>query len=269
MVLLVLDGLSLSDWQVIMPVWVKRNENWKIKTEILLPQVPTITSISRYALISGLLPADFADDMGHCLPEPRAWELFWSREGISQSACKLLALSIDRGVDQLPELQNPQVKFWCLIENTPDELAHNATLGAADQQSSLRLWLNPTHDQNSMALEKLIDSSLDLGFSVFIASDHGHVEATGFGQPSEGLLAQTRGKRARIYSDRLAALRVQAAFPDTILWHNDGVLPDQMAVLMPVGRNAFTLNGEIVVTHGGISIEEAIVPFIQITKGNS
>jgi hypothetical protein len=68
------------------------------------------------------------------------------------------------------------------------------------------------------------------------------------------------------YSDRLAALRVQAAFTDTVLWDNDGLLPEQMSALMPAKREAFAPAGEVVVTHGGISIEEVIVPFIQITK---
>jgi hypothetical protein len=265
-VLLVLDGLSLMDWQVIQSVWTKRHAKWQIKTDGLLAQVPTITSISRYALISGLRPADFASDLEHCVPEARAWELFWSREGIAETACKLLPLSFDRGFDQLPELQDPRVSFWCLIDDTPDKLAHNATLGAADQQSSLRLWLDPAHDQNSVPIENLVDSYLDRGYSVFIASDHGHVEATGFGQPSEGLLAQTRGKRARIYMDHLAALRIQDTFTDTILWEKDGILPDQMTALMPAGRGAFAPSGEVVVTHGGISIDEAIVAFIQINK---
>jgi len=49
-VLLILDGLSLTDWQVIKPVWTKRHANWEIKTESLLAQVPTLTYISRYAL---------------------------------------------------------------------------------------------------------------------------------------------------------------------------------------------------------------------------
>ena len=92
------------------------------------------------------------------------------------------------------------------------------------------------------------------------------MEATGFGYPSEGLLAQTRGKRARIYKDQLVALRIQNGFTNTILWDNDGILPDQMTVLLPAGRDAFAPSGEVVVTHGGISIEEAIVPFIQISK---
>jgi hypothetical protein len=69
--------------------------------------------------------------------------------------------------------------------------------------------------------------------------------------------------------DRLAALRVQSAFANTILWDNDGILPDQMTALMPAGRDAFAPSGEVVVTHGGISIDEAIVPLIQISKASS
>lgn len=265
-VLLVMDCLSLADWQVISPVWTKRHSDWKIKTETLLAQIPTITSISRYALISGLRLADFAGGIDPSIPEARVWELFWSREGFNENMCKLLPLYYDRQIDQQPELQDPRVIFWCLIDDTLDKLAHNATLGAADQQSSLQLWLDPAHEQNSIPLENLLDWYLDHDYSIFIASDHGHVEATGYGQPSEGLLAQTRGKRARIYSDRLAALRVQDAFTDTVLWDNDGLLPEQMFALMPAKREAFAPAGEVVVTHGGISIDEVIVPFIQITK---
>jgi hypothetical protein len=267
-VLLVMDCLSLSDWQVISPIWTKRHTDWKIQTEILLAQVPTITSISRNALISGLRPADFIGEVNLIIPEAHAWELFWSREGIDENMCKLIPLYYDRQTDQQPELQDPMVNFWCLIDNTPDKFAHNAVLGTADQQSSLRLWLDPAHRQNSIPLENLINWYLNHGYPVFIASDHGHVEATGVGQPSEGLLAQTRGKRARIYKERLAAVQVQNAFANTILWDNDGLLPEQMTVLMPKRREAFAPNGEVVVTHGGVSIEEIMVPFIQITKEN-
>jgi len=267
--LFVLDGLSLADWQTVKTAWANRHAGWKIHTEPLLAQVPTVTAISRYALISGLRPLDFANDLEHPPSEGRAWELFWSRTGTAQTACKLDSLSYDRGVDQQPDLLDERVHFWCLIDDTPDRLAHHASLGAADQQASLKLWLDPDHPQNSTPLEEMIESFLERGFSVFIASDHGHVEATGFGQPFEGLLAQTRGKRARIYLDRLAALRVQDSFAQTILWEIDGLLPANLAVLMPEGKAAFAPSGEVVVTHGGISLEEVVVPFVQISKASA
>lgn len=268
LVLLVLDGLSLADWQIIQAVWGQNHPAWEFTLRHLLAQIPTITSISRYGLISGLRPANYAATLERCPSEVEAWRNFWKTHNIPETACGLRSLSLDRNPDMALDLEDPRVSFWCLIENTPDELAHHATLGATDQQNSLQLWLNAAHEPNSIPLEQLIDRFINRGFAIFIASDHGHVEATGIGQPNEGILTQTRGKRARIYQDINIAQQVKTAFPDSILWDNDGLLPDGLSVLMPTGRNAFAINGSTVVTHGGLSIEEVVVPFIQIKKAS-
>ena len=265
-VLLIMDCLSLADWQVIYPKWAARHSGWEMKTKTLLAQVPTITAISRKALISGLRPDDFITKFKKEISEEKFWKLFWSLQNIATDRCQFVSLRYDRQNDQQVELENPNIDAWCLIDDTLDKLTHNAVLGATDYQSSLQLWLDSKSDQNSIPLENMIEWYLNHGYSVFIASDHGHVEATGFGQPNEGLIVQTRGMRARIYMDHLFAKRVQKAFPETYLWDNDGLLPNQAAVLMPTGRQAFALNGQVVVTHGGISIDEAIVPFVQISK---
>jgi hypothetical protein len=266
--LLVMDGLALVDWVIIQAAWKKRHPDWKFQVDQLLAQIPTITALSRYALISGSRPADFASDLNHLPTEARKWELFWSNEGLPEAAIACAAISLERE-DVPAEIDNPRVEALCLVDDTIDKLTHNATLGTVDQQSSLRLWLNLNRESGSARLESLIESLLEREFTVFIASDHGHVEAVGFGQPSEGLLAQTRGKRARLYSDRLAALRVKDAFPETILWENDGLNPTNLVALMPEKRNAFTTNDELVVTHGGVSLDEVVVPLVQITRARS
>lgn len=84
------------------------------------------------------------------------------------------------------------------------------------------------------------------------------------GQPQEGLAVETRSKRARIYRDENAALAVQQDYPDTILWHGQGLLPDDAWVLVGNGRLAFAPKNEIVVTHGGLTLDEMVVPLIQI-----
>jgi hypothetical protein len=35
---------------------------------------------------------------------------------------------------------------------------------------------------------------------------------------------------------------------------------------MPVKRNSFSPDGGLVVTHGGVSLDEVVVPFIRIDK---
>lgn len=267
-VLLILDGLSLADWHIIHAEWRKKHPEWLFKTDSLLAQIPTITSLSRYGLVSGLRPADFFVGLAAPPSEQIAWKNFWSRQGIPETACGTLQVSFDRGIDAMPELEEPAIKLWCLVDDSLDKLAHHATLGTKDQQASLHLWLDHKQEQNSAAIEKMIDHFLDRGFAVFIASDHGHVEAVGIGKPSQGIVAHTRGKRARLYSDYRAAQQVQNAFKNTIVWNNDGILPDPITALMPIEREAFALYGELVVTHGGITMDEVVVPFIQIMKAS-
>ncbi len=261
--LLILDGMSLMDWRLIQPVWSDRRPAWSFQTSLLLAQIPTVTRISRYGIISGLRPAEHIIDLNHAPVERSLWQGFWSRTGLSERSVDLLSIALDR--KNLPaQVENSRLDTLCLIDDTLDHFSHSASLGTPDQLASLKLWLQPNDETNSMAIEALIESLLLRGFTVFLASDHGHVEATGFGSPTEGLVAQTRGKRARLYTDRLAAQGVQQAFPETLLWEGDSLLPEGMCALMPRGRKAFALRGEKVVTHGGMTPDEVIVPFVRI-----
>jgi hypothetical protein len=261
--LVILDGMSLMDWRVIQPIWSIKNPAWSIQMSILLAQIPTVTQISRYGIISGLRPAEHITDLDRSPVERNLWRAFWTRAGLSDRSVDLQPLALDR-MSRPPEVENFRVDTLCLIDDTLDRFSHNASLGTVDQLSSLLLWLQPNVETNSKPLELLIEDLLHREFTVFLASDHGHVEAIGFGSPSEGLLAQTRGKRARLYNDRRAAERVQIAFPETVLWGEDGLLPKGLFALMPRNRAAFAPAGEKVVTHGGLAIDEAIVPFVRI-----
>jgi hypothetical protein len=257
--LLVMDGMSLADWQRIGPAWRARHTDWRFHETLVLAQVPTITAISRQALVSGLRPADFADTLADNEAEPRQWAAFWGGEGLPEDACLYVHLALEREAPP-PELESARVRALCLVDGSVDDLLHRARLGAVDLQASLRLWL----EAQSPRLEALIAGLLARGFSVTVTSDHGHVEARGMGQPSEGLTVRTRSKRARVYPDRRAALNVQQAFSQTILWGQDGLLPDGVWALMPQGRAAFAPYNETVVTHGGPTLEEVVVPLVTI-----
>jgi hypothetical protein len=255
--LLVLDGLALADWFLLGPSWTTRRPGWRLKTQVLLAQVPTITAISRQALISGRRPAEFATSLDTNRGEAGQWTGFWVREGLPPEACGYARLGpagageIERGVRAL-----------CLVDDSVDRMLHGACLGTADLHGSLRLWLQ----QKCSGLEDLIQDLLARNYTVYVASDHGHCEATGMGQPQEGLTVQSRAKRARVYTDPLAAAAVQRQFTQTIPWGPDGVLPDYVRVLMPSGRLAFAPAGEVVVTHGGLTLDEVAVPLVTVTR---
>ncbi len=263
--LLVLDGLALADWRIIGPAWQARHPQWRFDEHLLLAQIPTLTSVSRQALVSGLRPADFADTLNTTRTEPRQWAAFWARKGLEAAACPHVHLALERN-NPPSEIDSARTRALCLIENTIDDMVHDATLGESTFYASLSVWLQGY----SRKLEAIIANLLARGFGVYLTSDHGHVEARGFGRPSEGLTVDTRGRRARIYSDRHAVESVQQDFEKTICWHQHGwhqhgLLPDDVWVLMPEGRKAFAIDNERVVTHGGPTLDEVVVPLVAIT----
>ena len=259
--LLVMDGMSLADWSVVGAAWRTRHTGWRLSEQMLLAQVPTLTAISRQALVSGLRPAELVDTLADNRAEPRRWGNFWAREGLPAEASAYARLSLDRDGSP-PDVSAPGLTALCLVDGTIDDLLHGVSLGAPDVLASLRVWLH----QYSPRIEALIDELLAHGFGVYLTSDHGHVEARGMGQPSEGVTVDARCKRARIYGDPIAAARVQDTFSDTLLWAHDGLLPDGIWVLMPQGRLAFAPYGDLVVTHGGPTLDEVVVPLVHIWK---
>lgn len=132
-----------------------------------------------------------------------------------------------------------------------DGIAHN------DQ---VRQWANEGF------MDSLLNMLLAKGFAIYITSDHGNVEAAGCGRPKEGVLAEVRGERVRIYSEDILRSRVASTFPDALCWKPLG-LPEDFLPLLAPGRRAFVLEGQRTVAHGGITLEEMVVPFVRVVEG--
>ena len=90
----------------------------------------------------------------------------------------------------------------------------------------------------------------------------------GRGRPKEGVTADVRGERARIYSDPVLRANVAAKFPAAISWKPLG-LPEDFLPLLATDRSAFVAEGYRTVAHGGVTLEETIVPFIRVVGGKS
>ena len=256
--LIVMDGMALADWHVISKTWRERNPSWKFKDQCVLAQIPTITAISRQSLISGLRPIDFTDTLRNNQAEPKQWKTFWENKKVAPDNC----LYKRHSPNAMPDwINKPRLEIVCLIDNAIDGIMHKTTLGQSDFDASLNIWL----EKDSPALEKNISEMLSLGFKIYLTSDHGHIEASGFGTISEGLTVYTRSKRARVYTDRNFAEQNHKKVSPAIIWDDDGLLPENTHALIPEENHAFVPPGEIVIAHGGLSISEVIVPLVTIS----
>ena len=104
------------------------------------------------------------------------------------------------------------------------------------------------------------------GYDVWLTSDHGNIECQGKGRPSEGVIAETRGERVRVYPTPELRTKVAREFPFASQWQPIG-LPQGYFPLIASGRDAFVTSGTTIVGHGGVSIEEVIVPLIKFERG--
>lgn len=181
-------------------------------------------------------------------------------EGLTQSEVIYERGLGDGGMEHLVErLSDPRLKVAGLVVDMVDKIMHGMELGTSGMHNQIRQWAQGRY------LTNLLSLLLDQGFQIFLTSDHGNVQASGCGSPAEGAVAELRGERARIYSDSVLRTRVKDSFPLSLEWEPVG-LPDDFLVLLASNRKAFTAEGKRVVSHGGISVEEVIVPFISVRR---
>jgi hypothetical protein len=257
---LLVDGLALDQWIVLRDVLQSQRQNLCFRESAVFAWIPTVTSVSRQAAFAGKPPIYFPASIHTTNKEQSLWTQFWADQGLTGPAATYARGLGDGDIDRVREiLSHPKIRVAGLVLNKVDKIMHGMELGAAGMLNQVRQWAM----QGFMS--ELIDTLLDQGFQVFLSSDHGNIEAKGCGQPAEGAVADVRGERVRVYPDDLLRAGVKERFPDAIEWPSLGLPEDYRALLAP-NRKAFIRDGETIVGHGGISIEELIVPLIQIER---
>lgn len=261
--LLVFDGLALDQWVHIRECVIQQTPKFIFDEQVCFAWLPTLTSVSRQALFSGMRPREFPDSIASTSKEPSLWKGFWNEHGVN--ANEVFYKKAIRRNDDLPalevELSSSAIKITGLVIDTVDEIIHGAVLGKRGAASQIKSWCE------SGFVEKLFSLLLDKGFHVYLTADHGNVEAVGMGRPNQGVATEMRGERARAYRNEAMVAETQAAYGDTIRLHLAGLPPDFLP-LFAGHRRAFVTEGDQVVVHGGVSVEELLVPFIKVSYLN-
>jgi hypothetical protein len=137
--------------------------------------------------------------------------------------------------------------------------------GTADARGSGGLHAQVQYLAQSGHIRNPVELLIDGDFEVHITADHGNVEARGMGKPNVGVVAEQRGERAHVLPDESVRNAVHLSFPKSICWPSIG-LPETFLPLIAQGRNAFVGETETIVCHGGIALEEVVVPYVRVTR---
>lgn len=257
--LLVFDGLAIDQWIQIRERVIRRSKRLVFDESACFAWLPTLTSVSRQALFSGLRPREFADSIETTSQEPALWSRFWQDHGLRANDV-VYRKSLKR-TDDLPELEaqlsHPSVKVAGLVVDMVDEIVHGAMLGKRGIAKQIDDWCDTDF------VKRLFDVLLDRGFHVYLTADHGNVEATGIGRISQGVASEMRGERVRTYRSEALIAETLAANANTYRLDIAG-LPANFMSLFAGDRGAFVPAGDQIVVHGGVSVEELIVPFVKV-----
>lgn len=145
-----------------------------------------------------------------------------------------------------------------MVINTIDDLIHGSeVLGSKGLHIDIKTWL-----ENGL-LAKTISELYENGFNVFITADHGNTYAKGIEVIREGSLAEDKGQRARVYPNGILRDASKKNTDNCIEW-NSSTLPEDYKPLLANYGKAFIDQISPIMTHEGASLEEVLIPFIEV-----
>ncbi|HML96178.1 MAG TPA: BREX-3 system phosphatase PglZ [Thermodesulfobacteriota bacterium] len=259
--LIVVDGLALDQWVTIRQLLQKQDANLVMRESATFAWIPTLTSVSRQSIFSGKPPLYFPSSINSTNSEEKLWKQFWEGHGLSW-----LDVAYQRGLGDgdaagvLDSAIHPgKTKVVGLVVDKVDKIMHGMQLGSAGMHNQIKQWCHAGF------LSAMVGQLLDYGYEVWLTADHGNIQCEGKGRPSEGVIAETRGERVRVYPTPELRAQVAGAFPFAHEWQPVG-LPADYFPLVAGGRDAFVNPGDAIVGHGGVAIEEVIVPLVKFER---
>jgi hypothetical protein len=259
--LIVIDGLSLDQWVTVRNIIQKQNSDLVLRESATFAWIPTLTSVSRQAIFSGKSPIYFPSSINSTNSEEKLWKQFWQGHDISK-----LDIAYKRSLGDgdaeaaMDSLINPaKTKVVGLVIDKVDKIMHGMQLGAAGMHNQIDQWCRGEY------LTSLLNYLSSHDYEIWITSDHGNIESIGKGRPTEGAIAESRGERVRIYPTPELRSQISSTFTFAREWQPSG-LPDDYFPLVATGNDAFVNEGDSIVGHGGVAIEEVIVPLIKVER---
>ena len=260
--LLVLDGLGARQWPLLRKL-LQEKASLQVEEHSCFAWVPTITSISRQALFSGKRPFAFADSLLTTSKEGSLWRDFWTDHGLTPNQVLFTKKAENLNQEAWQNLIYPSdIKAAGIVINFVDEQMHGMKAGMAGLNSVVELWLN------QWGFIDKITALINQGFEIVLTADHGSQETKGIGSISDGVKAETKGERVRIYNTSHTQLSSAESMDESVVaWPGPSFgLPQNCFPVLAKSAYAFKPKGDSVVGHGGISLHEVVVPLAVITS---
>jgi CheY-like chemotaxis protein len=288
--LVVIDNLRLDQWKVFEPIV---SNYYKKKSEFGFYSIlPTATQYARNAIFSGLMPSDMeklfpqywkndTDDGGKNLFEAEFLETQMKRLSLNHLKCEYHKITNLRSgkklVDNFNSLKNNDLTV--VVYNFVDMLSHSKTemdvvkeLASNDKAyRSLTLsWF-----KNSPLLEMIHQAQL-LGFKLILTTDHGTINVKNpskvVGDRDTSLNLRYKTGRSLTYEskDVMVAKDPKSIHLPSINMSSSYIFAKgDLFFAYPNNYNHYVSYFRNTYQHGGVSLEEMIIPFVVLNPKQS
>ena len=248
-VIIVMDGMSEFDWQILSSSFYGLGYE---KTSAFA-MIPTVTSVSRQCLLSNKLPQALSDPW-HQSREKQEFTECAENMGFSEKQ-----ISYQRGYEAD---FSSSIQCGAVIINEIDDMVHGQKQGRIGMFNDISLMAK------QKKLADMVCRFVKEKFDVYITADHGNTLRKGIGRShSAGVETETKSRCMLVLKDfadkdGLKDKYGLLEFPKTYL-------PKQFDYLICDVGISLDAKGEEVMSHGGITVDEVIVPFITIKEGEN
>ncbi|MCB0191473.1 MAG: BREX-3 system phosphatase PglZ [Anaerolineae bacterium] len=262
--LLCFDGLAMDQWfllkdflQTVVPGLVF----YENRTYAL---TPTITPISRQALFAGRPPTAFAETIGTTTEDAARWQAYWVNHNIPERRVAHVAVKVNgQGLNDLLSVAESKNRRLGVLVNLFDDVMHTVKDMPAEADKRVYYDTLRSHLKNGR-LAKLFDILLNHDYRLFITADHGNIAGVGSGLKPPKALIESYARRVAIFDKASLA-------DDYARTHNLRRLPLKTLppLVQPVylpGNLLFDMAGATRISHGGLSLEELVVPFVEVSR---
>jgi len=258
------DGMSLDAWRLLadhlrstMPgVTFDENRTYAI--------APTVTPISRQALFAGRLPAAFPDTIGRTDQDADRWKAYWVNRDTPESRVAFQTLSASASdLTPLQTIAESRNRRLGVLLSLFDEVMHLTKDMPPDSDKRIYYDTLRGHLRNGH-IEQIFDLLLKSGYRVFVTADHGSIAGQGIGLTPPRALIETYARRVIIF-DRPELAQEYAEAHALRYFRTKALPPDVHPIYLP-GTDLFAGQGATQVSHGGLSLEELVVPFVEVKR---
>ncbi|MFD1616563.1 PglZ domain-containing protein [Gelatiniphilus marinus] len=242
--LLCFDCMGFAEWQLLKDYLSDLELDYKEHT--LFTLLPSVTSVCRTAIFHGATNVYDIKYPGRN-DEAKAFTEFFND--------KQTKYFVEE--DEISDNTLLGYEYISVLFNFFDDLCHS-TIFPANENTKAIYFNNCKQYLEKSNVKQIIKTLLKNGFQIYICSDHGSVIAKGNGERLQKYLIDDFAKRAVIIPEEASEL-TQFEKINIPFVH-------QKKLVIPEGRTMFSQKDKIEINHGGISLEEIVVPFITVTK---